>query len=235
MVKNLKIISFSLISILFYYTIGVAAERDEDADTKKFQLTRQAKVNPIISGMKFDKRTQMAITVTFTPLKDSSYEHACVVYEYYKYDRYWYETVHLGQGAEDPDRCYGYGTEPRVSQHSPHEILPKFVGDFEDKEVNGMLKTISKAPIYKKHVSFIVRNNFDEVKTRIEEDRRTIKFSFAADLWSNRNYNCCSYANKLLGYSGITVNFKKFFKTDGNFKIALIKYAEENPVTSKLH
>lgn len=205
-----------------------SSDEVEDAEDKKHRLVKYAQVNPIISGVRF-RNEDMTATVTFKKL--GNYEHACVVFEYLERSKYLYETVHLSADGE-PDGCYGYGTKARIGKHSARDIMTKFVKDYKDGEEG----VIEISPEYKKYVTFIVSKRFKQrVEQGMEEDNRTVKFSFVGDLWSRGNYNCCSYAHKILGYCGLNIEFNNILKSDANFKIALRNFASTNGGISKVH
>lgn len=160
--------------------------------------------HPIISSLNFNHDTQMAVTVCFktlNPAPGTEYKHALLCFEYYLKGNCLRYTLHLGADGE-LDRCYGYGTNAKVSELKDAEILPKLIGDYGTDEDGDSYRN---PPTYARFVSFVVSKNINEIKMQAEADRRTIKFSLLADLWSEHNYNCCSYANKILHHCGLDI------------------------------
>jgi len=210
-----------------FQNISNAAENALIESEERRKLYERSKLSPIASGLSLSNEDKMIVTVAARNL--ARYRHVCLLFERKERKGISYTTVHLGADG-DADDCYGYGSKASVRNHEYADIMARFVGDF--KVEAGVVKPVP--PMYEKLVSFYVDSNlFTTIKSRYEADAAgKVKFSFIADLWSENNYNCCSYAHRLLKECGIIFECTRetyflFFHviTDNSFIESLIRHA----------
>lgn len=179
--------------------------------SQNVELQRQMLSQPVVSGIPL-QIGKMAVTIAFKKTNDG-YLHACSIFEYIREKEVNYKTIYLRK----VDNSFGlpwwlsWWENPSticLGSHSDDGIFSTIIGAFYFDDVQKIIK--KHLPVYKKFISFITDDIFDEVWMQAELDSRCVNFSLRTDYWGegpNGCYNCCSYAHKILNYCGVQLPF----------------------------